>query len=77
MTPEQSDRLAKIRFGILSMLRASGAILMLLGLWVWHGDILRDGGWPLVGLPLFVVGLVESLIMPQILVRSWRTPPGS
>ena len=75
MTPEQQEALAKARFGILTMLRASGTILMLLGIWIWLGDILRAGGWPALGLPLFILGFAESLILTQILARRWRTPP--
>lgn len=71
MTPDQRDQLARTRFAILSALRASGAILMLIGLWIWLGDILRAGGWPGLGVPLFALGFVESLILPPVLARRW------
>jgi hypothetical protein len=74
MTREEQDRLERTRFVLLSAARASGAILMLIGLWIWHGDIIRDGGFPLLGGPLFVLGFAESLILPQILARKWRSP---
>jgi len=76
MTPEEREQLARVRYGIITILRASGAVLMLIGLWIWLGDILREGGWPAVGLPLFIAGFFESLVVPQILARQWRTPPG-
>lgn len=76
MTRDEQERLARARYGILTMLRASGVVLMLLGLWIWHGDILRAGGWAALGAPLFVGGLVESLVLPQYLARHWRSPPG-
>jgi len=47
---------------------------MLVGLWIWHGDIVREGGFIALGGPLFVLGFVESLILPQILARKWRSP---
>jgi hypothetical protein len=37
--------------------------------------VIREGGYLLVGAPLFVVGFVESLILPQVLARKWRSPP--
>jgi hypothetical protein len=74
MTPDQRERLERTRFAILSAARASGAVLMLIGLWIWHGDIVREGGFPAVGGPLFLLGFAESLILPQILVRKWRSP---
>lgn len=77
MTREEEDRLARSRFAILSAARASGAILMLIGLWIWHGDIIRAGGDVAIGLPIFVLGFFESLVLPKILARKWRSPPGS
>jgi hypothetical protein len=75
MTREEEERLERTRFTLLSAARASGALLMLLGLWIWHGDVIREGGYLLVGAPLFVAGFVESLILPQVLARKWRSPP--
>ena len=74
MTPEERDRLAASRFVLLSAMRASGVVVMLIGLWIWHGDIARTGGWPAAGLPLFVIGFVESLVVPRWLAKRWRTP---
>jgi len=75
MTREEQDRLERTRFALLSAARASGAILMLIGLWIWHGDIIREGGFAAIGGPLFILGFAESLILPQILARKWRSPP--
>lgn len=74
MTPDEQERLERSRFTVLSAARASGVALMLIGLWIWHGDIVRDGGFVQLGGPLFILGFVESLILPQILARKWRSP---
>lgn len=74
MTSEDRERLERTRFAVLSAARASGAVLMLVGLWIWHGDIVRDGGSIALGGPIFILGFVESLILPQILARKWRSP---
>ena len=42
---------------------------------VWQGDLAREGGWPLVGIPMVAVGLVASFGAPKALARKWRTPP--
>lgn len=76
MTPDEQDRLARSRFTMLSAMRAGGVVTMLLGMWIWWGDVLREGGYTAIGFPLFVIGFVNSLIVPQLLVRRWRTPPG-
>ncbi|WP_380874131.1 hypothetical protein ACFB49_45950 [Sphingomonas sp. DBB INV C78] len=75
MTPDERDRLARTRYAILSAMRASGVLLMVLGLWIWNGNILREGGMPILGVPLFAIGFVESLLLPQVFARKWRTPP--
>ena len=74
MTRDEQERLERTRFAVLSAARASGAVLMLIGLWIWHGNIVREGGFPALGGPLFLLGFVESLILPQILARKWRSP---
>ena len=75
VTPQDRENLARTRFTILSAMRASGALLVILGLWIGYGDILRPDGWPMLGVPLFLLGVAESLIVPRILARRWRTPP--
>lgn len=72
MTPD--ERRARTRFAILSAARAIGAVTMLLGLWVWHGNVVRSGGWPEIGVPLFIAGMAASFVVPQILAARWRTP---
>ncbi|WBO23285.1 hypothetical protein [Sphingomonas abietis] len=71
MTPDP-DKQARDRFAILIGLRAGGAVLMLLGLWMILGGSL--GGAYGFGGVLFVVGLVEMMAVPKILARRWRTP---
>ena len=77
MTPDQQNALARTRFAILAAVRASGVVLMLFGLWIWYGDLLDEGGNPPVGVLLFAVGFAESMLLPALLVRRWRsgTPP--
>lgn len=74
MRREDEERLERTRFAILSAARASGAVLMLIGLWIWHGNFVRQGGFIALGAPLFFLGFVESLILPQLLARRWRSP---
>ena len=75
MTPEDRERLAKSRFQTLQLLRFTGLIVMIIGMWVWGGDILREGGWPTLGIPLFALGLFEALVLPTILAQRWKSPP--
>lgn len=75
MSPEDRDKLAQVRFAIISAARASGVVLMLFGMWIWWGDLLDVGGNATVGLPLFLLGMAESMLLPRYLIRQWRTPP--
>ena len=72
MTPEDRERLAKSRFQMLQLLRFTGIIVMILGMWIWAGDILRLGGWPMLGVPVFILGIFEALFLPTIMAKRWK-----
>jgi hypothetical protein len=36
------------------------------------GDLLRPGGWPLVGAILAVLGIVDALVAPNLLKKQWK-----
>jgi len=72
MTGPAEDR-AKVRFFALSAARFAGVGLVMLGMAIWLGDLLRPGGWPLIGIPLFLAGVAETLLLPKFLARRWRT----
>jgi hypothetical protein len=63
------------RFILINLVRIGGTLVVLLGLLIWESDIVRDGGWPAVGLPLALLGLLASFGGPQWLASKWRTPP--
>lgn len=75
LPPSDQDRLVRVRFAIISAARASGVVLMLFGMWIWFGDLVRPGGHMAIGLPVFAIGLFEALVLPQILVARWRSIP--
>jgi hypothetical protein len=65
------------RFILLNMVRIGGTAIVLVGLLIWHTDVLRQGGWLSLGLGIALLGLLVSFGGSQALVRRWRTPPGS
>lgn len=75
LTAEQREALAKSRFQTLQLLRFTGVLLMVIGMWVWAGDILVDGGWPLGGGVVFAIGAFEALLLPTLLAKRWRGGP--
>jgi hypothetical protein len=74
MTPD--EKMWRDRFVMMNLVRIGGTIVVLLGLAIWYGDLLVEGGSMAVGLPLAMGGLVVSFGGPQWLSRKWRTPPG-
>lgn len=75
MSPKDQERLVKSRYQSIQLCRFTGVIVMILGMWIWTGDILREGGWMALGMPLFLLGVFEALWLPIILARRWKTPP--
>jgi hypothetical protein len=73
MTPQEQENLARKRFIALTLLRATGVVLMLIGMGIIASQAVQPSD--LVGGIIFVVGLVDSLILPRILIRKWRTTP--
>ncbi|MFW2831531.1 hypothetical protein [Sphingomonas sp. ID0503] len=71
MTP--SDRLARRRFALLSLLKLAGLVMMALGALLGWGDILRPGGVPGVGIPILLAGTVLATLIPRSLAHRWRT----
>ena len=64
------------RFILINLVRIGGTAVVLLGLFIWHSDHVREGGAMEIGLPLALIGLVISFFGPRHLSRRWRTPPG-
>ncbi|MGJ8536255.1 MAG: hypothetical protein ACSHW2_03815 [Parasphingopyxis sp.] len=75
MTPEDREFLAKSRWQTMQLLRFTGIIVMIIGMWIWAGDILRIGGWPMLGVPIFALGIFEALVLPVLLAKRWKSPP--
>jgi hypothetical protein len=71
MTPEQIEAQARARFMILNMLRATGVAIMLVGMAIVATGALEPRD--LIGSSIFAVGFLESLIIPQVLARKWRS----
>lgn len=70
MNPNVDEQRERGRFAVLTLLRATGVIMMMIGIVL----IVR----PFPGLPeflgqlLFLLGVIESLALPPLLARRWR-----
>jgi len=62
----------KRRFYLFAGARLFGLATFLAGLAVMFTDILRDGGWPAVGVILMVMGLLDAVVAPKLMKKQWQ-----
>lgn len=75
MTPVD-DAVWRNRFITLQLTRIGGTAIVMLGLFIWYGDLVAEGGTIVLGLPLALIGLVISFWGPKHLSRRWRRQDG-
>lgn len=66
------EELWRKRFHLFAGIRLFGLATALAGLVIAFSDLLRPGGWKLVGGILILVGLIDALLAPKILKKSWE-----
>lgn len=62
----------KRRFLLVSMVRLAALAVLMLGVAVAYTDLLRAGGWPQVGAILVVLGAIDALLAPRLLIKHWK-----
>ena len=62
----------KKRFMIFSLARLFGLAMIGLGIAVAYTGLLREGGWPLVGFIIAVMGAIDALLSPRLLKKVWE-----
>jgi hypothetical protein len=62
----------KKRFLIFTAVRVAGLAVLMLGLAIAYSDLLRPGGWKLVGGILVICGAIDAVLAPHILKRAWE-----
>lgn len=66
-----NELLWKRRFQLFALVRLAGLAIFMLGMAVMLTDLVRPGGWPLLGGVLVAVGAIDAVVAPRILKRSW------
>jgi hypothetical protein len=61
----------KRRFYLFMGARLFGLATFLAGMAIMFTDILREGGWPVVGAIIMVAGLVDAVVAPKLLRKQW------
>lgn len=65
------EALWKKRFHMFALLRLSGLVIVFLGLAVMLTDLVQPGGSLWLGGILVAVGVIDAVVAPRILKRSW------
>lgn len=66
------DELWRKRFQLFLAIRLFGLLTFLLGLAIAFTDLVRPGGWPLLGGILVAIGAIDAVVAPSILKKSWE-----
>ena len=62
----------KRRFRLFLAIRLVGLATFLLGIAIAFSDLVRPGGWKLLGGLLAVMGAIDAVVAPRILKRGWE-----
>lgn len=66
------EALWKHRFLIFTLVRLAGLATFFLGIAIAYTGLVREGGWPTVGLIVAVMGLIDAVFAPLILKKQWE-----
>ena len=69
---ESGDDLWHKRFQLFMLVRLVGVVTFLLGIAIAYSDLLRPGGWPLVGGLVTIAGAIDAVFAPRLLRKAWR-----
>ena len=65
------EQLWKQRFLIVNLARLVGLATILLGMVIGYTNLVREGGWPVVGLIIALLGAVDAIFAPRLLKKAW------
>lgn len=68
----KDEELWRKRFQLFAAIRIFGLLTFLLGVAIAFTDLIRPGGWPLVGGILAVIGAIDAVVAPRILRKGWE-----
>ena len=69
---EVNDDNWRKRFQLFTLVRLFGLGTFLLGIAIAYSDLVRPGGWPLVGGLLAVMGAIDAVFAPRLLRTLWQ-----
>jgi hypothetical protein len=68
---EPNDQVWQKRFQWFALVRMIGVATFLLGIAIAFTDLVRLGGWPVVGSLVAIAGAIDAVFAPRLLKRLW------
>ena len=66
------EELWKRRFHVFMLVRLAGLAVFLLGTAIAFTDLVREGGWPVAGAIIAIMGLLDAVFAPRMLKKLWE-----
>jgi hypothetical protein len=66
------DDVWRRRFQLFAAIRLFGLATFLLGIAIAFSDLVRPGGWKLLGGILAIIGAIDAVLAPRILKKGWE-----
>ncbi len=60
------------RFQAFMAIRVFGLATFFLGIAIIYTNLLREGGWPLVGAIVAIAGIIDAVFAPKLLKKLWE-----
>lgn len=68
----ENEQLWRTRFLVFTLVRLAGLALFLIGIAIAFTDLVRPGGWPLLGGLMAFAGAIDALFAPRMLRKAWE-----
>lgn len=68
----ENEQLWRTRFLVFTLVRLAGLALFLIGIAIAFTDLVRPGGWPLLGGLMAIAGAIDALFAPRMLRKAWE-----
>ena len=65
------DDLARRRLLLYTLIRFGGLVILFLGIAIMYRNLVRPGGWPQLGAIIAIMGVLDAVLAPRLLKRSW------
>ena len=69
---DATDDVWRRRFQLFMLVRLFGVAMFLLGIAIAYSDLVRPGGWPVVGALIAIAGAIDAVFAPRMLRKVWQ-----